>query len=195
VARAFAREGANVHITARTLRRYGNPFWKHRHLLQPDLVRRRAGDAAGGDAASGLRAAGRDGGEDDVPDLAGRGASHDPAGLGSDPVFGGYGDPAPNLGGLQVAFGAVEAFRRSLACKLGPHGIRVVTLQTGGIPESISEPFDGRDAIVDQIVWQTMLGRAVTLDDVGNVAAFAASDYARSMTATALNITCGTEVD
>jgi enoyl-[acyl-carrier-protein] reductase (NADH) len=40
-----------------------------------------------------------------------------------------------------------------------------------------------------------MLGRAATLDDVGNVAAFAASDHARSMTATALNITCGTEVD
>ena len=109
--------------------------------------------------------------------------------------FGGYGDPAPNLGGLQVAFGAVEAFRRSLARELGPHGIRVLTLQTGGIPESIPDPFDGRDAIVDEIVGQTMLGRAATLDDVGNVAAFAASDYARSMTATALNITCGTEVN
>jgi 3-oxoacyl-[acyl-carrier protein] reductase len=109
--------------------------------------------------------------------------------------FGGYGDPAPNLGGLQVAFGAVEAFRRSLARELGSYGIRVLTLQTGGIPESITEAFDGRDAIVSEMVGQTMLGRAATLDDVGNVAAFAASDYARSMTATALNITCGTEVD
>jgi NAD(P)-dependent dehydrogenase (short-subunit alcohol dehydrogenase family) len=109
--------------------------------------------------------------------------------------FGGYGDPAPNVGGMQVAFGAVEAFRRSLARELGPHGIRVLTLPTGGIPESIPQPFDGRDAIVDEIVGQTMLGRTATLDDVGNVAAFAASDYARSMTATALNITCGTEVN
>ena len=40
-----------------------------------------------------------------------------------------------------------------------------------------------------------MLGRAATLADVGNVAAFAASDHARSMTATALNITCGSVVD
>jgi enoyl-[acyl-carrier-protein] reductase (NADH) len=39
-----------------------------------------------------------------------------------------------------------------------------------------------------------MLGRAATLDDVGNVAAFAASDHARTITATALNITCGAEV-
>jgi NAD(P)-dependent dehydrogenase (short-subunit alcohol dehydrogenase family) len=109
--------------------------------------------------------------------------------------FGGYGDPAPNLGGLQVAFGAVEAFRRSLACELGPHGIRVVTLQTGGIPESIPDGIDGMEAVIAEMVGKTMLGRAATLDDVGNVAAFAASDHARSMTATALNITCGTEVD
>ena len=48
-------------------------------------------------------------------------------------MFGGYGDPQPRLGGLQVAFGALEALRRALACELGPSGIRVLTLQTGGI--------------------------------------------------------------
>ena len=112
-------------------------------------------------------------------------------------AFGGYGDPIPGyyLGGLQVAFQAIDALRRNLACELGPHGIRVVTLQTGGVPETIPEGFDGREAIVDDIVRRTMLGRAATLDDVGNVAAFAASDRARTMTATALNITCGAQVD
>jgi enoyl-[acyl-carrier-protein] reductase (NADH) len=40
----------------------------------------------------------------------------------------------------------------------------------------------------------TLLGRAATLEDVGNAAAFAASDCARTMTASALNITCGTEI-
>jgi 3-oxoacyl-[acyl-carrier protein] reductase len=112
-------------------------------------------------------------------------------------AFGGYGDPMPGyyLGGLQGAFQAIDALRRNLACELGPHGIRVVTLQTGGVPETIPEGFDGREAIVDDIVRRTMLGRAATLDDVGNVAAFAASDQARTMTATALNITCGAQVD
>lgn len=111
--------------------------------------------------------------------------------------FGGYGDPLPGyyLGGLQVAFGAIESLRQNLACELGPHGIRVVTLQTGGVPESMPESFDGREAIVRDIQERTMLKRAATLDDVGNVAAFAASDHARTMTATALNITCGSEVD
>jgi 3-oxoacyl-[acyl-carrier protein] reductase len=109
-------------------------------------------------------------------------------------MFGGYGDPAPNVGGLQVAFGAVEALRRGLARELGPHGIRVLTLQTGGIPETLPEDFAPRQAITDAIEARTMLGRAATLADVGHVAAFAASDHARSMTATALNLTCGAVV-
>jgi 3-oxoacyl-[acyl-carrier protein] reductase len=112
-------------------------------------------------------------------------------------AFGGYGDPPPGyyLGGLQVAFGAIESLRRNLASELGPYGIRVVTLQTGGVPESIPASFEGREAVAESIVQRTMLKRAATLDDVGNAAVFAASDWARSVTATALNITCGAEVD
>jgi 3-oxoacyl-[acyl-carrier protein] reductase len=40
-----------------------------------------------------------------------------------------------------------------------------------------------------------MLKRAATFADVGNVAVFAASDHARTLTATAINISCGTMVD
>ncbi len=109
-------------------------------------------------------------------------------------TFGGYGDPSPNLGGLQVAFGAVEAMRRAWACELGRYGIRVLTLQTGGIVETMGD-FDGRDAIAAAIEGRTMLGRAASLADVGNVAVFAASELAASMTGTALNITAGSVVD
>jgi 3-oxoacyl-[acyl-carrier protein] reductase len=111
--------------------------------------------------------------------------------------FGGYGDPVPDyyIGGFQVALNAVESLRRQLASELGGHGIRAVTLQTGGVPETIPESFDGREQITEGIVDSTMLGRAATLEDVGNVAAFAASDHARTMTATALNISCGAIVD
>jgi 3-oxoacyl-[acyl-carrier protein] reductase len=112
-------------------------------------------------------------------------------------LFGGDGEPLPDyyLGGFQVALRAIESLRRQVASELGPHGIRVVTLQTGGVPETIPESFDGGEAIVEGIVGLTMLKRAATLEDVGNVAAFAASDHARTMTATALNITCGAIVD
>jgi NAD(P)-dependent dehydrogenase (short-subunit alcohol dehydrogenase family) len=118
-----------------------------------------------------------------------------PQGSGVILMFGGYGDPMPDLGGLQVAFQALEALGRNLACELGPHGIRVVTLQTGGIPESIPEGLDWPEAITEAIERKTMLKRAATFEDVGNVAAFAASDLARTMTATALNITGGAQVD
>jgi 3-oxoacyl-[acyl-carrier protein] reductase len=110
-------------------------------------------------------------------------------------VFGGYGDPMPNLGGLQVAFCAQESLRRALACELGPHGIRVVTLQTAGIAESLPADLGPREEIAASIVDRTLLRRAATLEDVGNVAAFAASDHARAVTASAINITCGAEID
>ena len=83
----------------------------------------------------------------------------------------------------------------SLPAELGPRGVRVVTLRTGGVPESIPEGFDGREAIVEGIEKQTMLGRAATLEDVGNVAAFVASDRARTMTAATANVSCGALVD
>ncbi|GIF51199.1 NADP-dependent 3-hydroxy acid dehydrogenase YdfG [Asanoa ferruginea] len=111
-------------------------------------------------------------------------------------TFGGYGDPQANLGGLQVAFGAVEALRRTLARELGQHGIRVLTLQTGGVPESLTnEDPKTQRAIAKMTEDQTMLGRAATLDDVANAAVFAASDWARTLTATKLNLTVGATVD
>ena len=53
-------------------------------------------------------------------------------------VFDGAADPPRGyrLGGLQTAFHAMEAMRRQLSMELGAHGVRVVTLRTGGIPEA-----------------------------------------------------------
>jgi 3-oxoacyl-[acyl-carrier protein] reductase len=112
-------------------------------------------------------------------------------------VFGGSGEPLRDyyLGGLQVAFEALESMRRQLSSELGRHGVRVVTLRTGGVPETIPDGVDGRQAIVEDIEKLTMLGRAATLEDVGHAAAFAASDRARSMTAATVNISCGALVD
>ena len=111
-------------------------------------------------------------------------------------VFGGSGPLRDdNIGGLQVAFEALESMRRQLSSELGPHGVRVVTLRTGGVPETIPEGASGRERIVGDIEKLTMLGRAATLEDVGNVAAFVASDRARTMTAATVNISSGALVD
>jgi enoyl-[acyl-carrier-protein] reductase (NADH) len=94
-----------------------------------------------------------------------------------------------------VAFHALEAMRRQLAAELGPHGIRTVTLRTGGVPETLPADFPGRAELEENIAGKTMLGRAATLSDVSEVAAFVASDKARTMTAATVNVSCGALVD
>jgi 3-oxoacyl-[acyl-carrier protein] reductase len=89
----------------------------------------------------------------------------------------------------------MESMRRQLSSELGPHGIRVVTLRTGGVTEAIPQGFPGRERIVGDIEKMTMLGRAATLEDVGNAAAFAASDWGRTMTAATVNVSCGALID
>ena len=112
-------------------------------------------------------------------------------------AFGGSGPPFRDhhLGALQTGFAAIEAMRRQFASELGRDGIRVVTLRTGGIPESIPDGFPGVEQITREIDDASMLGRAATLEDVGNVAAFVASDRARTMTAATANISAGTLID
>jgi NAD(P)-dependent dehydrogenase (short-subunit alcohol dehydrogenase family) len=111
-------------------------------------------------------------------------------------AFGGNGaQTLPGLGGFKVALDAIEGLRRQWACELGQYGIRVVTLKTGGVPESIPDTFAGKDAIIAELQKATLLNRTATLADVGNVAAFVASDLARTMTATEVNISCGAMMD
>jgi 3-oxoacyl-[acyl-carrier protein] reductase len=109
--------------------------------------------------------------------------------------FGGGGPHTqPGLGGFKVALDAIEGLRRQWAVELGSQGIRVVTLKTGGIPESIPDPKE-REYIVANLLPGTLLNQTATLADVGNVAAFVASDQARTMTSTEVNISCGAIVD
>jgi 3-oxoacyl-[acyl-carrier protein] reductase len=123
-----------------------------------------------------------------------------PRGSGVILAFGGPGDrSAPirdyYLGGTQVAFDLIETMRRQLSVELGPHGIRMVTLESGGVTESLPEDFEGREAIVHLIEGQTLVGRTPTLEEIGNVAAFVASDQAGPMTAATVNVSAGALVD
>jgi NAD(P)-dependent dehydrogenase (short-subunit alcohol dehydrogenase family) len=112
-------------------------------------------------------------------------------------AFGGSGDPMRDhyLGGLQAAFEVIESMRRQLSAELGPQGVRVVTLRTGGVPETLPPGYDGREALTEMLEKMTMLGRTATLEDVGNVAAFVASDRARTMTAATVNVSAGALID
>jgi 3-oxoacyl-[acyl-carrier protein] reductase len=111
--------------------------------------------------------------------------------------FGGSGEPLRDysIGGLQVAYEALEAMRRQFASELGSKGVRVVTIRTSGVIDSIPEGYEGREQLVASLEGMTMLGRGALLEDVGNVAAFVASDKGRTMTAATANISCGALID
>ncbi|GAA3211886.1 SDR family NAD(P)-dependent oxidoreductase [Actinocorallia longicatena] len=229
VARAFAREGAKVHLTGRTrepLDRLAAEIREAGGAAETALVDAMDPARVGEHARSVFEADGRLDismsvvGIDDVQGtpltemawedfsapvvnalrstfVTATAAARLMIGQGSGVIltFGGYGPPTAGLGGLQVAFQTQDSLRSVLAAELGPHGIRVVTLQTGGITETLPADFEHAAAVTEAIDGATLLGRAATLADVGNVAAFAASDLASSITAAALNITCGSVAD
>jgi len=106
----------------------------------------------------------------------------------------------PLVGGYGPAMAAKEALTRSLSAELAPHGIRVVGLRPQAMPETstIREAFEPRAAGTTWEQWQQMLAarthprRLMTLEEMANVAAFAASDRASGMTGTTVNLTMGT---
>jgi 3-oxoacyl-[acyl-carrier protein] reductase len=109
----------------------------------------------------------------------------------------------PLVGGFGTACAALEGLSRQLAAELGPQGVRVVCLRSAGSPESIPDTLDAfaagkrvtRDEFIASLKEMTLLKRLPSLADVGNVAAFMASDYANSMTGTVANMSCGQIVD
>src|SRR2546423_9369985 len=92
-------------------------------------------------------------------------------------------------------FLAGRGLRRQWATELGPHGIRVVTIKTGGIPETLPKGIKGRDEIITSLQEAALLPWTATLNDVGTVAAFVASDQARTITSADVNISAGAIVD
>jgi 3-oxoacyl-[acyl-carrier protein] reductase len=63
------------------------------------------------------------------------------------------------------------------------------------VVESLPEGTAGGDAIAEGITSSTLTGRPATLQDVGDVAVFIASDKARTMTGATVNISAGALLD
>jgi 3-oxoacyl-[acyl-carrier protein] reductase len=108
--------------------------------------------------------------------------------------------PGVYVGGFGIACAAIEALTKQFAAEFGPHGIRVNCLRLEGIPESWegvstedwSAPTEEIEAAIKA---RSLLGRVTTLADVGNAAAFLASDRAGATTGSVFNVTSGTVVD
>lgn len=104
-------------------------------------------------------------------------------------------------GGYGSAHAAKEALTRDLSAELAPYGIRVVGLRPHGMPETrtMRDVFDLKAAQL-KMTWEQFQGylastthpkRVMVLDEVANMAVFAASDKASGMTGTTLNLTMG----
>jgi NAD(P)-dependent dehydrogenase (short-subunit alcohol dehydrogenase family) len=111
----------------------------------------------------------------------------------------------PLVGAFGTACAAVEAFARTLAAEVGPHGVRVVCLRSSGPPEETDAGGNSQqhanasggtlEHLQAKLRDGTTLRRLTTLEEVANVATFVASEHASAMTATSVNLSCGLVVD
>jgi enoyl-[acyl-carrier protein] reductase I len=88
----------------------------------------------------------------------------------------------PNYNTMGLAKASLEASVRYLASTLGPRGIRVNGISAGPIKTLAASGIQGFGKILAVVEQNAPLRRNVTIDDVGNVAAFLLSDLAAGVT-------------
>jgi 3-oxoacyl-[acyl-carrier protein] reductase len=107
--------------------------------------------------------------------------------------------PLPYTAGFGPAWAAVEAMLRLLAAELGPHGVRTVCLHSAGsegaadktLAQNNPELEKRADLWGERWMSRNLLGRGPTLEEVGHMAAFLASDLAGATTGTTVSLTAG----
>jgi enoyl-[acyl-carrier protein] reductase I len=89
----------------------------------------------------------------------------------------------PHYNTMGLAKASLEASVRYLAESLGPRGIRVNGISAGPIRTLAASGIKGFSRMLSLVESNAPLRRNVTIDDVGNVAAFLLSDLAGGVTA------------
>lgn len=97
----------------------------------------------------------------------------------------------PNYNVMGPAKASLEANVRFLANALGPEGIRVNGISAGPIKTLAAAGIGGFRAILEHVQNRTPLRKNVTIEDVGNAAAFLCSDLAAGITGEILYVDAG----
>ena len=97
--------------------------------------------------------------------------------------------PSYNVMGLAKA--SLEANVRFLAADLGPRGIRVNGISAGPIKTLAAAGIGGFRKMLSRVAEVSPLRRNVTLEDVGNTAAFLCSDLANGITGEIVYVDAG----
>lgn len=97
--------------------------------------------------------------------------------------------PSYNVMGLAKA--SLEANVRYMAESLGPEGIRVNAVSAGPIRTLAASGIKDMRKFLDHVEKHSPLRRNVTIEEVGNVAAFLCSDLASAVTGEVTYVDCG----
>ncbi len=89
----------------------------------------------------------------------------------------------PNYNTMGLAKASLEASVRYLAESLGPRGMRVNGISAGPIKTLAASGIKGFGKILSVVAEASPIRRNITIDDVGNVAAFLLSDLAAGVSA------------
>jgi enoyl-[acyl-carrier protein] reductase I len=100
----------------------------------------------------------------------------------------------PHYNTMGLAKASLEASVRYLAADLGPRGIRVNAISAGPIKTLAAAGIAGFGKILKHVETFAPLRRNVTIDEVGNAAAFLLSDLASGVTAATLYVDSGFNV-
>lgn len=97
----------------------------------------------------------------------------------------------PNYNLMGLAKASLEANVRYMANTLGPEGIRVNAISAGPIRTLAAAGIGNFRMMLEHVEKTTPLRRNVTIEEVGNVAAFLCSDLASGVTGEITYVDCG----
>ena len=96
-----------------------------------------------------------------------------------------------NYNVMGPAKASLEANVRYVAAAVGPEGIRANAISAGPIKTLAAAGIAGFRGMLGQVEATSALRRNVTIDDVGNVAAFLCSDLAAGVTGEVVHVDSG----
>ena len=97
----------------------------------------------------------------------------------------------PNYNVMGLAKASLEACVRYLALNLGPEGTRVNGISAGPIKTLAAAGIGNFRKMLDHVERTAPMRRSVTIEDVGNAAAFLCSDLAAGITGEVLYVDSG----
>ncbi len=100
----------------------------------------------------------------------------------------------PNYNVMGVAKAALESTVRYLASELGEKNVRVNAISAGPIKTASARAIGDLSKILDHVVQRAPLRRNTTQEEVGDTAAFLASDLSRGVTGNVIYVDSGYQI-